>query len=830
MKRSVTIKHLEARNLAAIVICCSLAVFIGIMLAKQYMSFTGLEQGRVVTLKQDLDKRATAVGYFFSERFADLEHIGTTRALKGYFENLALGMSMKYGLRSSLFAAARQLSMLMTSKTIGRDPIYSRLVFITGQGDILIDTLGAPDDFPGFCRRLLTPGEKPRETFWNGSDIVVSVPFYFKETYAGQLVSFLPFDTIDRHLVRQSGGSSGVYGMTAGTDPLLLPDRAPLRLPGTDRITPELFADGDVRTLEGEWHDKADARIIAMRTHIPGTPFYIISLNQTESLSGENIFAIMVAFVLLIGVGIFFIWRAATQKLIYGVRLEASRQSEKHFRDLVEFLPIPVGEYGFDFKIRYANREALAFFGYTRTDIDAGIRITDLIQEADLEKVTGRIAVFEQGENPGPIDVNVRRKDGKKIWGRAIPTLIYENGACTGVRTCFIDMTQRRKSEQASIMAAEQEKYALVGQVAGKMAHDFNNILGAIMGNADLTLMDCQDPEIRKTLRIILEQAKRGNILTRNLVAFAKDQEIKEKYFNINRKMDLVLNLLKKELEGITIIKNYEKSPPELLADPGMIEHTLVNLIHNAIHAMGKTDHPVLGLETRSDGNSLIICIQDNGCGIPKMHAKDIYSPSFSLKGSRDLTKSYLPGTKGTGYGLSNVKKYIDKHKGGISFISSEDRGTRFTITLPLVAKTLLPDEKEGLMKKPVVRKKRILIVEDEPAISMVLEKILTSDPFYHTVRLAEDGTAAIELSDCEPFDLVSLDYMLPGRVNGLDVYTHIRKTNKTMPVLFISGNIRFLESMDVLKASDPHMDHLSKPFENLAYADKINQWLQMAQ
>ncbi len=828
MKPTETIGHLEVRNLAAIVICCCLAVFIGVMLTRQYIFHNDMAQDRILAIKQNLEKRSSAVNYFFSERYGDLEHLRTDQALNGYFENLALGMSMKYGLKSSLFYAARQFFFTLESEVIGQDPIYSRILFIGREGNILIDTLGAPDTFPGFYNHLLEPGEKPREILGDGDTIAVSMPFYFKKKYAGQLVSFLKSEIVDRHLVRQSSGSAVFYSMTAGIAPLYLPGKIPLRLPGTDRIDPDSFEDNEVRILEGAWGNKANTRVIAMRTQIPDTPFSIISLSHTESLSWKNIFAIMAAFVLFIGAGIFFIWRTATQKLIFGVRFQASKQTEEHFRDLVEFLPIPIGEYGFDLKLRYANKEAMDFFGYTQADIDTGVSITEIVQEQELPKTIERLAVLKQGKNPGPIEINARRRDGKKIWGKAIPSLVYENEVCVGVRTCFIDYTQRRKSEQESILAAEQEKFALVGQVAGKMAHDFNNILGAIMGNTELTLMDCEDKEIRATLEIILEQAKRGKILTQNLVAFAKDQEIKEEYFIVNRKMDLVLSLLKKELEGITLIKNYQKVLPELLADPGMIEHALVNLVQNAIHAMGKTDHPVLGLETRSEDKLLTICIQDNGCGIPEIHAKDIYSPSFSLKGSRDLTKSYQFGVRGTGYGLSNVKKYIDKHKGGIEFISQEGKGTRFTITLPIVAKTLLPDEKEDMMKKPLIRNKRVLVVEDEDAISMVLERILTSDPFFHTVRLAKDGATAIEIADCEPFDLVSLDYMLPGQINGLDVYTHIRKTNKKLPVLFISGNIRFLESMKTLQASDAYMDHLSKPFANLTYTNKINAWLHL--
>ncbi|MCG8615131.1 MAG: PAS domain S-box protein, partial [Desulfobacterales bacterium] len=631
MKPFETIGHLEVRNLLAIGVCCFLAVFIGGMLTREYISRDRMFQDHIHALDQSLEKRASAVSYFFSERLADLEHLGSARELNGYFENMALGMSMRYGLKSSLFSAARQFFLLLKTKHINGEPIYSRLLYVTEEGEILIDTKGAPDDFPPFFADLLTPGGKKERIIGDGSIVAVSLPFYFKKRVAGRLISMIEVDTIERHLVRQSVDAGGFYSLNLTAAPLVLGGKTPLLLDGSDQLTPSWFEGRHYRMVEGTWAGAANARVIVMRAEVTGTPFSIISMRQSDTMSGTSVFAIMAAFALFIGTGIFFIWRTATQRLIVGVRLQASRQSERHFRDLVEFLPLPVGEYGFDLKMKYANREAKIFFGYTQDDIDAGVSVTELVQEKDLPRAMDRIGKLQAGENPGPIEINARCRDGRKIYGKAIPSLVYENGAISGVRTCFIDMTQQLKSEKETRIAAEQEKYALVGQVAGKMAHDFNNILGAIMGNADLALLDCKDKEIQDTFEIILEQAKRGNILTRNLVAFAKDQEIKEEYFNINQKLDLVLNLLKKELDGITVIKNYQKDPPELLADPGMIEHALVNLIQNAIHAMGKTEHPVLGLDTRSTAHKLTITIQDNGCGIPEAYAKDIYSPSFTL-------------------------------------------------------------------------------------------------------------------------------------------------------------------------------------------------------
>ena len=823
MKPVETIRYLEVRNLAAIAICCGLALFIGLMLTGQFLFQSRMENGRLNDLTQDIDKRVTAVGYFFSERYADLENLGASRELTGYFENQALGMSMKYGLRSSIYAASGRFSSLLRTKRIGEDPFYRRIVFVLSSGQILIDTQGEPDNFPSFCHYLLTPGEKKKRILGNRSEIAVSFPFYFKGRYAGHLVSFLDVGAIDRNLLRHAGDASRSFCMILGDTPISVPGRSFCGMAEGTEFDPGEVPENEIRIIPAE----NGLDLLAIRSGVPGTPFSILALSQAEAMSRTAIIAIMAAFVLFLACGIFFIWRTATQRLIFGVRLNESRKSERRFRDLVEFLPVPIWESDFDRTLNFANREALDFFGFCREDIGKKLDMDRLISPAYRQIVHDRMTAHIKGENPGPMELELIRRNGKPAWGKAIPILIHEEGRPVGIRCCFMDLTRQRKLEREGIKAAEQEKFALVGQVAGKMAHDFNNILSAIVGNAELTLLDCRDSEIAATLEIILEQAKRGNILTRNLVAFSKDQEIREVYFNINDKMDLVLSLLKKDLVGITVIKHYQESPPELLADPGMIEHALVNLVQNAVHAMAKTSHPVLGLSTESNGTDMTIVIQDNGCGIPEAYAGDIYSPSFTLKGSRDFTGAYPPEIKGTGYGLSNVKKYIDKHNGRIDFLSREGEGTRFSLTLPLKAKALFPSEKDDLMQKPVVKNKTVLVVEDEPAISMVLCKILSSDPFYHEVTLAEDAEAAIARIDEQAFDLVSLDYVLPGQMNGLVVYKHIREIRPTLPVVFISGNMRFLQSIEDMKKTDPFVDHLPKPFGNLLYADKMNHWLQ---
>ncbi|MCD4675722.1 MAG: response regulator, partial [Desulfobacula sp.] len=357
-------------------------------------------------------------------------------------------------------------------------------------------------------------------------------------------------------------------------------------------------------------------------------------------------------------------------------------------------------------------------------------------------------------------------------------------------------------------------------------AHDFNNVLGVIMGNAQLSLLNTREPKTKKTLELIFEQTLRGKNLTRNLVAFANDQEPKQEFFRIIEKMDLVVNLLRKDLEGIELIKEYEPGAPELLADPGMIEHAFVNLIQNSIHATSMNELPRIILRTYCLEENICFEVEDNGCGIPKEYLEDIYQPSFTLKGTKDVTGSYKTGIKGTGYGMANVKRYIELHKGNISVESEFGSSTKVTINMPVIKKELTSEEKIQIREETAYFEKYILLVEDETAISDVQYKVLTQDPCNHHVDIAPNGQVAMDLLARNEYDLVSLDYILPGDINGKDIYEHIRETNKTIPILFISGNIEFLESIKELKQKDADIDHLSKPCQNKDYVNSINKLL----
>lgn len=254
-----------------------------------------------------------------------------------------------------------------------------------------------------------------------------------------------------------------------------------------------------------------------------------------------------------------------------------------------------------------------------------------------------------------------------------------------------------------------------------------------------------------------------------------------------------------------------------------MIENALVNIFLNSIHALSRVDRPEIIVRTRHRDDVAEIEIEDNGCGIPGPFLDVVFDPSFTLKGDRDISGAYAPEIKGTGYGMANVKKYVELHKGRVSVWSEVGTGTRITISLPVIKPAPEAETDKNLNRSEICCGKTILLVEDEPAISKIYSDLLTKGPGRHRVDVAATGKCAMTLLDKTQYDLVCLDYVLPGGVNGMAVYSHVRQSNTRVPVLFISGNIEFIASVRELKQNDPCMDHLAKPFTAIEYFNAIN-------
>ncbi len=339
----------------------------------------------------------------------------------------------------------------------------------------------------------------------------------------------------------------------------------------------------------------------------------------------------------------------------------------------------------------------------------------------------------------------------------------------------------------------QSQKLEAIGQLAGGVAHDFNNMLAVIRGNADLVLMGNHlPPEARDCLRQVTAASERAANLTNQLLIFSRKQIMQARPIDLN---ELVVNLTKmlKRIIGEQVNLHCEYSAQDTFvqADPGMLEQVLVNLVVNARDAMPTGGRLTLRTgcvlidaarvheqpEARS-GNFATLVIEDCGVGIPPEVLPHIFEPFFTTK---DVGK-------GTGLGLSTVYGIVKQHEGWVEVVSKVGAGSAFTIYLPAIAKPEGESQSALPELSPRGGSERILLVEDEEGVRALTRKVL--ERFGYRVHEAASGVHAIaECSACvADFDLLITDMVMPGGVDGRRLAQQLRARNPGLKVLFTSG------------------------------------------
>ncbi|MBF0544345.1 MAG: response regulator [Candidatus Riflebacteria bacterium] len=396
-----------------------------------------------------------------------------------------------------------------------------------------------------------------------------------------------------------------------------------------------------------------------------------------------------------------------------------------------------------------------------------------------------------------------------------------ENAQVIGVLGTFIDITDRILLEER---LRQSEKLEAIGQLAGGVAHDFNNQLSGILGNAELILLKLADPEIHSFAKNIVAISLQAGELTQQLLAFARKGKVVSLPVNIHSVVKEVVALLKHSIDRrIVISQNLQADPSTTLGDPTQLQNALLNLAINARDAMPNggeltfstslfyllENTPKLELPT---GRYLQIKITDTGLGMTKEVKNHLFEPFFTTK----------EAGKGTGLGLAAVYGAIKNHGGTISVYSEVGKGTTFNIFLPIV---LSPEPKKNSENLTVTKtgNERILLVDDEEIVRETTQKILQS--LGYQVTACRDGLEALEVfrSKHNQIDLVILDMVMP-RMNGPETFQNMRAIHPGIKVLLASGFSLNGTSQKLLQ--NGVQGFLQKPFELSELSQKIREVL----
>lgn len=386
-----------------------------------------------------------------------------------------------------------------------------------------------------------------------------------------------------------------------------------------------------------------------------------------------------------------------------------------------------------------------------------------------------------------------------------------------GSAAVVLSLKDNREQVKLERQIAQATKMQAVGQLAGGVAHDFNNILTAVIGYCDLMLLrhtpgDADFDDINQ----IRQNANRAANLVRQLLAFSRQQTLRPQILQVSDVVGELSHLLKRLLgETVTLNVKHGRNLDAVLADPGQLEQVIVNLAVNARDAMpnggeltistyGVKAHEVkaLGHEMMPAADYVAIAVKDTGVGIPPEIIGKIFEPFFTTK----------EVGKGTGLGLSTVYGIV-KQTGGFIFASSQPgQGTTFTIYLPAHAVEEEEASVAGNANAPVPEmwgKGTILLVEDEGMVRAVAERALTRKGYQ--VLVASNGEEALEIlgRDGTEIDLLISDVVMP-MMDGPTLVRQARERRPNLRIIFMSGYAeeQLRKSIDV-----PGAAFLPKPF-----------------
>ena len=387
------------------------------------------------------------------------------------------------------------------------------------------------------------------------------------------------------------------------------------------------------------------------------------------------------------------------------------------------------------------------------------------------------------------------------------------------------DITEHRALEE---QLRQSQRIEAIGQLAGGVAHDFNNILTAIAGYSDLSLrrLGIEHP-VSKNIEQIQKAGTRAAGLTRQLLAFSRRQILQAKLFDLNSLVADMSTMLHRLIgEDIQLTTMLKPQIGQIKADPGQIEQVLLNLVVNARDAMpvgGKLTIETAKVQLDEDyagrhisvkpGPYVLLAVTDTGTGMDATTRERIFEPFFTTK---DVGK-------GTGLGLSTVYGIV-KQSGGYVWVYSEvGKGTSFKVYLPVVGDHPTPEERAAEMNESKGGTERVLLVEDEEQLR-TLAKVILEEKGY-AVAEAPNGKSAIELCQNPLFtiDIMITDVVMP-QMSGRELAEIIKTLRPQARVLFMSGYTD--DSVVRHGVLEDQVFFLQKPFSPVSLIQKVREVL----
>ncbi len=477
---------------------------------------------------------------------------------------------------------------------------------------------------------------------------------------------------------------------------------------------------------------------------------------------------------------------------------EALRQSEEKFRSLFETSRDVVYLTTNEGKFVDMNRAAEDIFGYTREEL-LDINVKELYDNP-LERERFRAAVAERGFVKD-YEVTMVNKDGTAVECLITSTVRRDReGTVIGYQGTIRDITERKRMQTQLL---QTEKLSSLGGILSGVAHELNNPLTSIIGNAQLLMRKEIGEEIKGKLEVIRKESIRSSKIIQGLLTFARKHKPERVKTNINDVLTECFRLREYELrvDNVNMKLDLADDIPEMSADPYQLQQVFINIINNAHDVLTTVGGGSLIIRSRLWGDTITIEFIDDGPGIPEDIKKYIFDPFFTTK---DVGK-------GTGLGLSIAYGIVSEHGGRIHVESKPGRGARFSVELPLVIDPIKVQEPVMEMILHGRGKKALLVVEDEENLRDFVVEALSDEGY--DVDASSSGETAIELIGKKRYDGIITDMKMPG-ISGKELYTFIQKHHPDLSdrIIFITGDVLGRDTQSFLKITGNR--YVEKPFE----------------
>ena len=506
----------------------------------------------------------------------------------------------------------------------------------------------------------------------------------------------------------------------------------------------------------------------------------------------------------------------------------ALRTSERRFSEVFRASPaaMSIGSVD-DGRLLDVNDRYCEFFGYSREEL-VGKTIPELNLWARPNERARMIERVRAEKSIRDIEAQFRHKSGalRDVFASFVLLDVPGEGEPILV-SMLVDVTERKRLEEH---LRQSQKLESIGQLAGGVAHDFNNILTVIQGHASLLLAGPGEQASRgDSAEQIAKSAERAANLTRQLLAFSRRQVMQPKDLDLNEIVREMTRMLNRILgEDIRLQVEFSPIMPIVRADPGMMEQVILNLAVNARDAMPKggvltirntieeIDEETARANPEAAAGSKVVrmTVSDTGCGIPENILPHVFEPFFTTK----------EVGKGTGLGLATAYGIIKQHRGWIKVHSEVNKGTTFDIFLPRSAATEKTAEGRAVSKQIPKGAETILIVEDELSVRLLTRRVL--EALGYKVLEACDGDSALDIwsKAFNEIDLVLTDMVMPGGMSGTDLAEKLLVDKPEIRIIFCSGhNVEmFGKELSLRKG----MLFFPKPYDNVKLAQAVRSTL----